>query len=134
MYIIFKPRGYYEKIYKSYEGRCSEEIKFSDVTTGASSDITQSTDLIRAYILKYGFLKNFGMLDVEILNKDNIVSGEMVLSLMSELSTTLEKKTLELLKDNYILVELLADKLLTMETISGEEVKDLLEGTEFNVK
>lgn len=110
----------------AYGGRCSEEIKFKDVTTGASSDITQATNIIQTYILKYGFLKKFGMLDVEVLTQNNMINSEEVLSLMSELSRELEEKTFSLLQKNYNLVEILAVKLLEAETLSGDEIKELL--------
>lgn len=110
----------------AYGGRCSEEIAFSEVTTGASSDITQATNIIQSYILKYGFLKKFGMLDIDVLGQNNMINSEEVLSLMSELSRELEEKTLTLLKKNYYLVTVLAVRLLESETLSGDEIKELL--------
>lgn len=109
-----------------YAGRVSEEIKFNSITTGASNDITQATNLIVNYIEKYGFDSDIGMLDIDILNKLNIVNNKDIANKISKMSTELYNKCNSLLKDNYELVELLANKLLEVETLSGSEITELL--------
>lgn len=41
-------------------GRIAEEIIFDDVTTGASQDIKQASQLARDMVTKYGFSKDLG--------------------------------------------------------------------------
>lgn len=109
----------------AYAGRCSEKIKFNIVTTGASNDITQATNVILSYIEKYGFNSEFGMLDMEVLNNQSLIDNGYIVKLMSEMATQYEKKTFDLLNENFRFVEILAEKLLECETLSGDGIKEL---------
>lgn len=111
-----------------YGGRASEEIKFKDVTTGASNDITQATNIMLQYIEKFGFDKDFGLLDIDVLSQAHLMDGEAITEKLSKMSNNLYNKTKEMLKKNYPLVEKLAQKLLEVETLSGEEITELFEG------
>lgn len=107
----------------AYAGRASEAIKFNDiVTTGASNDITQATTLMTAYIEHFGFDKEFGMLDVGVLNREHLVNSDLITSRLIEMSTRLYDNCYNLLKDNYALVESLAQNLLEYETLSSKEI------------
>lgn len=109
----------------AYAGRCAERIKFNIVTTGASNDITQATNVILAYIEKYGFNTKFGMLDMEVLHNQSLIDNSYIVNLMSEMAVAYEKKTNDLLINNFNLVEILADKLLECETLSGDGILEL---------
>lgn len=111
----------------AYGGRCSESIKFGEVTNGASSDITQATKLLKIYVTKYGFDGEFGLIDYDVLIQDNIMSTDIVLDKVTKLSKKLAEDTMTLLKDNYKLVEVLANELLDKETISGDAIKEILD-------
>jgi cell division protease FtsH len=110
-----------------YGGRCSERIKFGNVTNGASNDISQATNVLKMYVGKYGFDKDTGLLDVEMLVKDNLTTSDNMLMKMAELSRELEEKTMNLLETNYAFVELIAQQLLEKETLGGEAIKELLD-------
>lgn len=110
----------------AYAGRASEEIKFPHVTTGASNDITQATQILLAYLENYGFDKDFGLLDISVLSKQHIIDSEIVTSKLSAMSKELYAECKSLLDANYSKVELLATTLLEKETLSGEEITALL--------
>ena len=44
-------------------GRAAEEVVFDSVTTGASNDIQQATNLARAMVTQYGMSEKFGLMD-----------------------------------------------------------------------
>lgn len=110
-----------------YGGRASEEIKFKTITTGASSDITKATELLNGYIQRYGFDNDFGLLDMDVLKDNMLIEADTMLSKMSELSRKFYKDTVNLLSENYGLVEVLAKKLLEVETLSADNIYELLE-------
>lgn len=51
-----------EHIVVSLGGRAAEEIIFKDVTTGASQDIKQATQMARAMVTQYGMSEKVGMI------------------------------------------------------------------------
>ena len=122
-----KTKEYFlEQVKICYGGRASEEIKFNDITTGASSDITQATNILAEYIEKFGFDDDFGLLDMDILKNQGMIQDNQVRIKISELSKELYKDTVKLLTNNYELVERLAKRLIEDETLSGKEVESIL--------
>ena len=113
------------KIRILYAGRASEEIKFNNVTTGASNDIQHATILLTQYITKFGFDKDFGLLDLDILARDNIIDKNDITKKIRNNAKALYKDSLNLLNDNYYLVEALAQKLLEVENLSDYEIEEV---------
>lgn len=111
----------------AYAGRASEEIKFKSVTTGAVSDITTATKVMLQYIEHLGFDDDFGLLDVSVLSKEHLVNSDEIMKRMSEMSKELYKECKSKLQDNYDKVELLAERLLESETLTGNEIKQLFD-------
>ena len=125
---LLKTKEDYENRVKvCYGGRASEEIKFNQITTGASSDITQATRVLDEYINRLGFDKEFGLIDMSVLNEDKVTVEDKSVETIKGYSVKLYKETLELLKSNYNLVELIAKELLDKETISGVTIKEILD-------
>ena len=125
---LLKTKEDYENRVKvCYGGRASEEIKFNQITTGASSDITQATRVLDEYINRLGFDKEFGLIDMSVLNEDTVTVDDKSTATIKGYSVKLYKDTVELLKNNYNLVELIAKELLDKETISGVAIKELLD-------
>lgn len=113
----------------AYGGRASEVIKFTDATEGASNDITQATQILVQYVERLGFDKSFGLLDVSVLTKEHLVNTDDIMSKLGKISLELYAECENLLRRNYNKVECLAKKLLEVETLSGEEVIELLHST-----
>ena len=114
----------------AYAGHASEELKFETVTTGASNDITQATQLMLSYIQRYGFDKEYGLIDISVLTDSQLIPGEEITKRISEMSKTFYNQTKEELKQHFDLVEVLAQKLIECETLTGKEIEELLRGTE----
>ena len=51
-----------QEVMVSLGGRIAEDITFGDVTTGASQDIKQATELVRSMVMKYGMSDEAGMI------------------------------------------------------------------------
>lgn len=112
----------------AYAGRASEEIKFGEVTTGASNDITQATHLLMSYIYQYGFCsETFGLIDLSVLRDQSLFDSSSIAGSISNMSIALYDKCSQFLKEHYDLVKLLATKLIEAETLSGDEIHELLD-------
>ena len=64
-----------ENIMVSFGGRIAEEIKFGDVTTGASQDIKQATEIARSMVTKYGMSEKLGPIDYSSSEGDEVFIG-----------------------------------------------------------
>lgn len=107
-----------------YAGRAAEAIFLNDddeITTGASQDIKQATNLIKNYIGTYGMGEN-GMLALDqFKNADDITIEEA-----SKMATTLYKETEALLRDNEELLNRIASRLIEKESIDGDELDSII--------
>ena len=115
-------KDFQKQVTIAYAGRASEEIKFGTPTTGASNDITQATNMLLQYVERYGFDSEFGLLDYQVLAKDHIVPSNESVKTVRKLSKEIYAKTKSLLEQNYPLVELLAERLLSEESLTGDQI------------
>ena len=61
---MFQTKGQMlQEIVVGFGGRVAEELVIGDVTTGASQDIKQSTELARAMVTRYGMSEKVGMIN-----------------------------------------------------------------------
>lgn len=118
-------KDFKNRVLVCYGGRASEQIKFGDVTTGASNDITQATNILKLYVERFGFDKDFGLLDMSVLTKEHLVNTSDISKKLGKMSNELYEQCLNILRANYGLVELLAQKLLDVETLTGDQITEL---------
>jgi cell division protease FtsH len=116
-------------------GRAAEEIIFGQekVTSGASSDIKQVTNLARSMVTKWGMSDLIGPLlyydDTETSNyKISNDTANLIDSEVKKLVTQALKEAHRILNDNIENLHKLAKALLEHETLTGDEIKDLLAG------
>ena len=131
--IVPKKMGAYSKeelknrIKSSYGGRAAEYIFFGrndeKVTTGASQDIINGTEIIKAMIEEDGMSKEFGMLNLNILGADK----ELIIREANDISKALYDETLTLLEENLDFLKEVVSVLLEKETISGTELDEIYE-------
>ena len=122
---MFSTRSEYEwQIKIAYAGKAAELIRFGDASDGASSDLTQATNLIYSYVCRAGMDENLGMLDYEIIK--GIDPLAMPIKAMEELSIRLMKDARDTLEKHYKAVEAVAKALIENETLAGESVEELI--------
>ncbi len=112
-------------------GRAAEAIKFPSVTTGASNDIEQATNMARRMITMYGMSDEFGMVALESV-QNRYLDGRSVMNCSEETATKIDdevrriikesyQKAYDLLKANESVLDALAKFLIDKETITGKE-------------
>ena len=136
-------REYLEaNISKAMGGRVAEELIFGHdkVTSGASSDIQMATKLAKDMVTKFGMSKDLGPLSYGA-NEDEVFLGRQITRqehMSEETAKKVDMEVKRLVNEGYekakkILtakiedLHKLAKALLVYETLSGEEIKDLLE-------
>ena len=72
-------------------GRAAEEVKFGEITTGASNDIEQATKLARAMITRYGMSDEFDMVAMETVT-NQYLGGDAQLSCSAETQREIDRK------------------------------------------
>ena len=121
-------------------GRAAEEVVFGSVTTGASNDIEQATKLARAMITRYGMSEEFDMVAMEMVT-NQYLGGNTSLTCSPDTQKEIDQKVVDLVRDQHekarkILMENrakldeLANFLYEKETITGEELMEILTGGE----
>jgi len=128
-------------ISKAMGGRVAEEMIFGHdkVTSGASSDIQMATKLAKDMVTKFGMSNELGPLSYGD-NEDEVFLGRQITRQTHMSEETAKKVDIEIKKivdtgyqrAKKILTEKLDDlhklakALLIYETLSGEEIKDLI--------
>ncbi len=124
-------------------GRIAEEEVFGydKVTSGASSDIKQATDLARAMVMQYGMSEKLGFLSYGD-NEEEVFLGRSVARTQSMSEETQKqvdaevkvivdksyKNAEKIIKDKRKDLDIIAKGLLDYETLTGDEIINLLKG------
>jgi cell division protease FtsH len=129
----------------SLGGRLSEEIKFKDVTTGASNDFEKATELARRMVTQYGMSDTLGPIQYgrgthqvflgRDFGEERNYSEEIASKIDAEVRRIIEScydRGRTLLLENWDKVERMVASLLEYETVEAEEVKAILEGRPFD--
>jgi ATP-dependent metalloprotease len=112
-------------------GRVAEELIFGkeNVTSGAASDIQQATKIARAMVTKYGFSNEVGI----VFHDGSVGEGSASPETRARIDAEVKKMTQasydrakDTLKKYHRAHHLLAQTLLEYETLTGEEVRDIV--------
>ncbi len=127
------------QITMALSGRISEEIKFGDVTTGASNDFEKATELARRMVTQYGMSDSLGPIQYGRGNhqvflgrdfgEDRNYSEEIAGKIDGEVRKIIENcygTATQLLKDNWKKVERMVASLMEHETVDTDEVVAIL--------
>lgn len=129
----------------SLAGRAAEEVFFGPdkITTGAESDIAAATRLARYSITTAGLSAKIGLAAV---NQSGTLAGRSALENASEKTAEMVdgeirawldsayKDAVNLIAKNKSRVVKLADELLARETLTGDEIREIIFGTKKSAK
>ncbi|KAL3156667.1 ATP-dependent zinc metalloprotease FTSH 4, mitochondrial [Trebouxia sp. C0009 RCD-2024] len=112
-------------------GRVAEELIFgeSNITTGASSDLEQATKLARNMVTKYGMSEKVGNISIDYEDDGRSLSSETRSAVEEEvkrLVQTAYQRAKTVLQQHDKDLHTLATALLERETMSGQQIKELL--------
>ena len=123
------------RIITTLGGRAAEQVVFGDpeVTTGASNDLQQVTNIARQMVTRYG-MSNIGPIALEDDNNDQIfLGGDSNEAVADRIDTEVckiinhcEQIATEIILDNRVVIDLVVEKLLDSETIDGNEFRKLV--------
>jgi cell division protease FtsH len=120
-------------------GQAAEQLVYGEVTSGAGDDLKNATQLARRMVCQWGMSEKLGpaafsrgeshpFLGRELTEEKNFseetarIIDEEIISLLREA----RKKAGEILEKNHSQLEVLAQALIAHETLSSQEINDLL--------
>jgi cell division protease FtsH len=126
------------RIVSTLGGRVTEQIVFGDpeVTTGASNDLQQITSIARQMVTRYG-MSNIGPIALEDDDNEQMFTStgdsEYNENLADRIDTEVckiinycENLATKMILDNRTIIDLAVEKLLEVETLDGEDFRELV--------
>merc|ERR1712194_363283 len=130
------------RIITALGGRAAEQVVFGapEVTTGAENDLQQVTNLARQMVTRFG-MSNIGPIALEDEDNNQVfLGGNMVLEgneyaeniadridgQVCNIINYCEQKALQIILDNRVVIDLAVERLLNVETLEGEEFRELI--------
>lgn len=120
-------------------GRCSERVVFGNVSSGAADDLKQCTLLARRMVTQWGMSEKLGPVHFPQHEEHPFLGMEMATSKdfsdvtahtidleVESLIKKSEERTLQILRDKRRDLDALAEALMANETVSAEEIRQLI--------
>ena len=133
-------QGLLEQITGLLGGRVAEELTFGEISTGAHNDLERATAIARAMITQYGMSENLGPItyekdsDTVFLGRDygkhNNFSEKIATEIDKEVRLIIHEsyeKAKTVISDNSDLLKTIADYLLEVETLTKEDIDEIVE-------
>jgi cell division protease FtsH len=137
--MIHQTRGnLVKKMAMAMGGRAAEEIVFKDISTGASSDISQATNIARNMVIEWGMSElgpvNLGpQIDIEEFGRAYFEPAKISDNMLAKVDEEIKKlvnsaheRAVEILKKNKKKLEELAKVLVEKETMVQEEFEEVM--------
>ena len=122
------------RIITTLGGRVAEKVVFGDpeITTGASNDLQQVTNIARQMVTRYG-MSSIGPIALEDNNNEQIFLGgdndaitDRIDNEVCKIVNHCEQVATKIILDNRVIIDLIVEKLLDAETITGDEFRELM--------
>ena len=133
-------KGMFNDIIELLGGRVAEQLTLDDISTGASNDIMRATEIAREMVTKYGFSEvigtvNYSSSEEVFLGNDftshKNYSEETAKDIDAEIKRIINEayeQCTKLISENMEILERVANALLLVETIDGQQFEDLFTG------
>ena len=125
-------------------GRVAEDIVFNEISTGASQDIERATKIAREMVMSYG-MSDLGPIQYEhsggnvFLGRDysnsSNYSGQIAFEIDKEVRRIIDEcydHAKRLIQENRPLMDQLVDALLENETLTAENIENIVQGRAYN--
>ena len=129
----------FDRIKVALGGRVAEEVVLGEISTGASSDIQQATQIIRSMIMQYGMSETIGPIAYgeenhqvflgRDFNRDRNYSEEVAGEIDREVRRYIEEAyeaCRVLITENREKLDRIAEALLERETLNAAELEELM--------
>ena len=137
--LVYTKKELTEQITTLLSGRVSEEMFLKETSTGASDDFKRATKIARSMVTEYG-MSSLGPVQFEHrsesvflgrdYNQSKNFSDQVALQIDQEVKKIIDEcynNAKNILKNNKKLVDVLAETLMTKETLTKEEIEEIVE-------
>jgi cell division protease FtsH len=121
-------------------GRTAEEIAFGEISTGAQNDLQRATDIARSMVTEFGMSDALGAINYEGQKRPRFldlpmpqergpyaeVTAEKIDAEITRILTDAHDKAREILSSNREKLERVARRLLEIEVMEGDELRQIL--------
>ena len=122
-------------------GRVAEQTALGEISSGAQNDLEKATDMVRQMIMEYGMSKVLGPITLGKKQHQVFLGRDLARSrdFSEEIAHSIDKELRNMIDECYYLsqniintyrgkLDLIANSLLDKETLTAEEISDLIEG------
>ena len=144
---LYSKAKFLDELNVALGGYVAEKIIFKDITTGASNDLKQATEIARDLVTKYGMSEKIGPVslseDEEILFlgrdlfNEKKYSEKMAQEIDEEIRKLIinaENNAFKIINSNKKLLDEIAKKLMTNETIERKEFEEIISSYKKEIK
>lgn len=137
--LVYTKKELEEQIITLLSGRASEQYYLKEISTGASDDLKRATKIARSMVTEYG-MSSLGPMQFEHrsesvflgrdYNQTKNFSDQVALLIDQEVKKIIDdcyEKAQKIVSKEKKLVEILANRLIANETLTKEEIEDLVE-------
>ena len=137
--LVYTEKELKEQIITLLSGRASEEIYMKEISTGASDDFKRATKIARSMVTEYG-MSSLGPMQFEHqsesvflgrdYNQTKNFSDQVALLIDQEVKKIIDdcyKEAKRIVSSEKKLISVLANALIEKETITKEEIEDIVE-------
>ena len=124
------------RIITTLGGRVTEKLVFgnTEITTGASNDLQQITNIARQMVTRYG-MSSIGPIALEDNNNEQMfMGGEFNEAIADRIDVEVckiinhcEKIATKIILDNRVVIDLIVDRLMDTETLTGDQFRALVQ-------